>query len=72
MSFALEEARFWRQVKRTAIASPPFMSKKDDSKDRMKRIYAQKEKICKFEDNACKTIMRFYVKLIHGSALWLP
>ena len=58
MSFALEEVKLWRYVERTAIASSPFMTKKNDSKVEIERIYACEEKICPFQDNVCKTIAK--------------
>lgn len=33
MSFALEKTRFWKYVKRTAIAPCLFIFKEDDSED---------------------------------------
>ena len=59
MSFALEEARLWRHVKETAVAPPPpLKAKEDDSDNQMEKIYAQEEKICEFQDNACKAIAK--------------
>ena len=58
MSFALEEARLWRHVERTAVAPPSLEAKPDDNEDRMERIYAREEKICEFQDNARKAIAK--------------
>ena len=58
MSFALEEARLWRYIKGTAVASPPLVAKKDDNEDWLKKIYAWKEKIVKFQDNTRKAIAK--------------
>ena len=58
MSFGLEEARLWRHVEGTAVAPPPLEPKKDDSEDRMEKIYAREEKICEFQDNACKAVAK--------------
>ena len=33
MSFALEEARLWRNVEGTAVLPPSFQAKNDDSED---------------------------------------
>lgn len=52
MSFVLEEARFWRDVEGTVVASPRLKLKEDDSEDRKEKIFAREEKICEFEDNA--------------------
>ncbi len=48
MSFALEETRLWRYVEEMAVSPPTPKAKKDDSEDRMKKIFARKEKICEF------------------------
>ena len=58
MSFTLEEARLWRHVEGTAVASLPLMAKADDSEDQMEKIYAREEKICEFQDNARKAIAK--------------
>ena len=58
MSFGLEEARLWRHVEGTAVAPPPLEPKKDGSEDRMEKIYAREEKICEFQDNACKAVAK--------------
>ena len=58
MSFALEEARLWRHVEGTAIGPPSLEVKKDDSEDRMEKIYIRQEMIVEFEDNACKAIAK--------------
>ncbi len=58
ISFTLEEARLWRHIERTAIAPPLFMPKGDVREDGMEKIYTREEKICKFEDNARKTIAK--------------
>ena len=58
MSFALEEARLWKYVEGTAVAPPLLKPKKDDSEDQMKKRYAREEKICKFQNNACKTVAK--------------
>ncbi len=54
MSFVLEKARLWRHVEGTAISPSPLETKKNDSDDRMEKIYARDEKICEFQDNARK------------------
>ena len=58
MSFALNEARLWRHVEGTAVAPPSLQAKKDDSEDRMEKIFAREEKICEFQDNACKAVAK--------------
>ncbi len=58
MSFALEEAKLWRHVERTAVSPTPLRAKKDDSKDRMGKIFAREQKICEFQDNAGKTVAK--------------
>lgn len=58
MSFALEETRLQRHVEGTAIALLTFEAKKDNSEDRMEKIYARQKKIVNFEDNACKAIAK--------------
>lgn len=58
MSFALEEAKLWKHVKRMANASPTLNVKANDIKDWIEKIYAWKEKICEFEDNAHKAIAK--------------
>lgn len=58
MSFASEEARLWRHVEGTAVSSPRLEPKKDDSEDRMEKIFAREEKICEFEDNARKAVAK--------------
>ncbi len=58
MSFALEEARLWRHVERTAVASPPLETKKNDSEDQRENIFARKDKICEFQDNARKALAK--------------
>ncbi len=58
MSFALEEARLWRHVEGTAVSPPPLKVKEDDSENRMEKIFAWEEKICKFQDNARKAVAK--------------
>lgn len=58
MSFALEKVKLWRHIKRTAISTPTFIPKVDDSKEQMERIYAWNKKICEFQDNTCKAIAK--------------
>lgn len=48
MNFALKKVRYWRYIEKMAIISPFFISKKDNSKDQIKKIVACKKKICKF------------------------
>ncbi len=58
MSFALEEARLWRHVERTAVAPLPLKTKEDDSENKMEKIIAREEKICEFEDNTRKAVTK--------------
>ncbi len=58
MSFSLEEARLWRHVEGTAVSPPPLKAKKDDSEDRMEKIFAWEEKICEFQDNSRKAVAK--------------
>ena len=58
ISFALKEARLWRQVEGTAVAFPLLKRKEDDSEDRMEKIFAREGKICEFEDNAQKAVAK--------------
>lgn len=58
MSFALKEARLWRQIERTAVALSPLEPRKDNNEDRMQKIYTSKEKICEFQDKARKTVAK--------------
>lgn len=58
MSFTLKEAKLWRYIKGMANASPALKAKTDDTKDRIEKIYARKEKICKFKHNAHKAIAK--------------
>lgn len=52
MSIVLEEARLWRYVKRTVIASPRFKPKEDDSEDQTEKFFAREKKMFEVEDNA--------------------
>ncbi len=56
MSFAQEKARLWRHIERTAVSPTLLKTKKDDSEDRMEKIFAREEKICEFQDNARKEV----------------
>ena len=58
MSFALEEARLWRNIKETAVVPPSPEAKPDDNEDRMERIYAREEKICEFQDNPREAVAK--------------
>lgn len=58
MSFAVEKARLWRHVEGTAVPPPQLEPKKDDSEDRMEKIFAREEKICEFEDKARKAVAK--------------
>lgn len=58
MSFGLEQAQLWRHVEKMAIAPSTFKAKKDNREDWMEKIYAQEEKIVKFEDNIQKIIAK--------------
>lgn len=58
MSFALEKARVWRYIEKTAVTSSLLKTKKDNSKDWMEKIYTWEKKICKFQDNGCKVIAK--------------
>lgn len=58
MSFTLEETRLWSHMEGMAIAFPPFIPKRDNSKDQIEKIYVNEEKICKFQDNTCKAIAK--------------
>lgn len=40
------------------VAPPLFKAKTNDSEDWIEKIYAQKDKIDEFEDNAYKTIAK--------------
>lgn len=58
MRFILEEAKLWRNVKATTIASSFLILKKDNDEDWIKKIYACNKKICEFQDNICKAISK--------------
>lgn len=58
MSFALKGVGQLKHIEKIAIAPLPLILKRDDSKDRLEKIYAWNKKICEFEDNACKTIAK--------------
>ena len=58
MSFALEEARLWRYVEETAVSPPLLKAKEDDSEDRREDIFAGEEKLCEFQDNTSKAVVK--------------
>lgn len=58
ISLPLEKSRLWRYIKETAVAPPSLKPNDDDSVDRMEKIFAKEEKICKFEKNARKAIAK--------------
>ncbi len=58
MSFSLSETRLWRHVDETATPFPLLEAKTEGCDDQMKKIYICEEKICEFQDNSRKTIVK--------------
>ena len=56
MSFALQNARRWRNLERIAVSLPYYEAKKDDIDDWIKKINVCSEAICEFKDNTCNEI----------------
>lgn len=50
-----------------AVAPPSLEAKIDNKKDRIEKIYTKKEKIIKFQNNACKAIAKIGKMYINTS-----
>lgn len=55
MGLDLKKNQTLRHIEEMAVACP-FLEAKVDSKDRMKKIFVRKGKICKFQDNVWKVV----------------
>lgn len=58
VSFALEEARFEKQLEETSFAYFFLWAKKNDIENRGEKIFAQEEKICKFQADTNKAVAK--------------
>lgn len=58
MRFVFEQAKLWKYVEETGVASPLFETKQDNNEDQIEKIYAREKKIIEFQDIACKAIAK--------------